>query len=68
MGFLQTDQPAGTDEQGTGEPHQQGHGSEQQSTSGSGERTGPPETIFSKLMPSENRYTLLSWRGDRDEL
>jgi len=32
--------------------------------SGSGARTGPPETIFSKLMPSENRYTLLRYRDE----
>jgi len=34
--------------------------------------TGPPETIFNKLAPSENRYTLLNWRdysgNYRDEL
>lgn len=32
--------------------------------SGSGAKTGPPETIFSKLMPSENRYTLLRYRDE----
>lgn len=43
-------------------------------TSGSGEDNvvSPPETIFQKLAPSENRYTLLHWRdyagNYRDEL
>eukprot|EP00112_Aurelia_sp_Birch-Aquarium-sp1_P008063 Seg1883.1 transcript_id=Seg1883.1/GoldUCD/mRNA.D3Y31 product="Endoplasmic reticulum resident protein 44" protein_id=Seg1883.1/GoldUCD/D3Y31 len=32
--------------------------------SGSGAKTGPPETVFSKLMPSENRYTLLRYRDE----
>jgi len=36
------------------------------------EKTSPPETIFQKLGPSENRYTLLHWRdysgNYRDEL
>jgi len=40
--------------------------------SGSGSGHGPPETIFNKLAPSENRYTLLNWRdysgNYRDEL
>lgn len=41
-------------------------GSNKHGTSGSGDRkakTSPPETVFKKLSPSYNRYTLL-----RDEL
>ncbi len=37
---------------------------DQDSVSGSGAKTGPPETVFSKLMPSENRYTLLRYRDE----
>lgn len=40
--------------------------------SGSGSGKQPPETVFNKLAPSENRYTLLHWRdyagNYRDEL
>jgi len=40
--------------------------------SGSAASSNPPETIFQKLAPSENRYTLLHWRDYsgkyRDEL
>eukprot|EP00795_Rhopilema_esculentum_P013250 gene13250-4080_t len=32
--------------------------------SGSGAKSGPPETVFSKLLPSENRYTLLRYRDE----
>ena len=42
------------------------------SDSGSSAEKGPPETVFQKLGPSENRYTLLHWRdysgNYRDEL
>jgi len=42
------------------------------SGSGSGSGKQPPETVFNKLAPSENRYTLLHWRdysgNYRDEL
>jgi len=51
-----------------------GHGDRGEG-SGSGSTNGaeqPPETIFQKLAPSENRYTLLHWRdysgNYRDEL
>ena len=30
----------------------------------SGAKSGPPETVFSKLLPSENRYTLLRYRDE----
>lgn len=45
----------------------------EESESGSTDETvSPPETIFQKLAPSENRYTLLHWRdyagNYRDEL
>eukprot|EP00794_Sanderia_malayensis_P017564 gene17564-19316_t len=57
-------------EQAQGEQQQQQtHEQEQQQSheedmSGSGAKTGPPETVFSKLMPSENRYTLLRYRDE----
>jgi len=47
------------------EKHESGEGSAEETVS-------PPETIFQKLAPSENRYTLLHWRdyagNYRDEL
>lgn len=54
----------GTDDQGDGTETQTETDSGR-ATSGSGkkEQTSPPETVFKKLAPSYNRYTLL-----RDEL
>lgn len=61
-----------TPDTGTTGTENQGDGTETQTetdsgraTSGSGkkEQTSPPETVFKKLAPSYNRYTLL-----RDEL
>ncbi|XP_028513934.1 endoplasmic reticulum resident protein 44 [Exaiptasia diaphana] len=55
----------GTADMGTGNPGSE-DGSNKQVESGSGDRktkTSPPETVFKKLSPSYNRYTLL-----RDEL
>ncbi|XP_057304133.1 endoplasmic reticulum resident protein 44-like isoform X2 [Hydractinia symbiolongicarpus] len=54
-------------------PDQQiGDEPEKKSASGSGSGKSPPETVFNKLAPSENRYTLLHWRdysgNYRDEL
>ena len=55
-------------EDSTGEPSQ----GDDNKPSGSGSGKQPPETVFNKLAPSENRYTLLHWRdyagNYRDEL
>jgi len=73
----QPEQPAqGEDKQAAGQPDgvkQPASGSGiKKSASGSGSGEGPPETVFNKLAPSENRYTLLHWRdysgNYRDEL
>lgn len=62
-----TQPPQGEDNMG---PPVEGSAEPKQSASGSGNQ--PPETIFNKLGPSENRYTLLHWRdysgNYRDEL
>ncbi len=50
-------------EEGGEQEHAESTG-DQDSVSGSGAKTGPPETVFSKLMPSENRYTLLRYRDE----
>lgn len=58
MGETQTNEE-GTKESGNTQKPQTGSGSQ---GAGSG-KTSPPETVFKKLAPSHNRYTLL-----RDEL
>ena len=60
----QTDDNTGTDtNQGTETEAERGKAGRTGSGSGKKEQTSPPETVFKKLAPSYNRYTLL-----RDEL
>ena len=69
--FKETTETDSPEEAGTEKETETGQGTETQKTgsgktnSGSGrkEQTSPPETVFKKLAPSYNRYTLL-----RDEL
>ena len=42
-------------------------GDKQQQEGGGAEAKSPPKTIFKNLAPSDNRYTLLSWRDYQGE-